>query len=193
MAPRRSGKRPYVTGMLRTAFLLAVSLGCLSAHARAESLRIEISPPSSEVDFRAYRLGVIPLDGSFRQFSGWLSYDPDQHGRCEVHLSIDAASLSVPEAVMRGMVAGPYFLDVARFPSLTYGGTCNGDRVSGALEMHGVTGAFPLALTWSPDSVRAEGRLLRADWGMTALPLLAGRTIRIRVVVPLTMHTMAGK
>jgi hypothetical protein len=33
--------------------------------------------------------------------------------------------------------------------------------------------------------VEAEGRLLRATWGMTALPNLAGRTIRIRVSIPL--------
>ncbi len=162
--------------MIRAAILAAVSIACLSAHARAEDVRIAIAPSSSEVGFRAYRLGVVPLDGSFRQFGGWLSYDPDQHGRCEVHLAIDAASVSVPEAIMRGMVAGPNFLDVARFPSLTYSGTCDGDGVSGALDMHGVTGAFRLALTWMPDSVQAEGRLMRADWGMTSLPLLAGRT-----------------
>ena len=45
---------------------------------------------------------------------------------------------------------------------------------------------FALTLTWTPDSVHGEGRLARADWGMTALPLLAGRTIRIRVSIPLT-------
>lgn len=179
--------------MLRAATLVVVSVACLSAHARAEDVRIAIAPPSSEVDFRAYRLGVIPLDGSFREFGGWLSYDPDQHGRCEVHLTINATSVSVPESVMRGMVAGPDFLDVARFPSLTYSGTCDTDGVSGALNMHGVTGAFRLELTWMSDEVQAEGHLLRADWGMTALPLLAGRTIRIRVVIPLAMHTKNGK
>ena len=31
----------------------------------------------------------------------------------------------------------------------------------------------------------AEGRLVRAEWGMTAMPLLGGRTVRIRVTVPL--------
>jgi hypothetical protein len=49
-----------------------------------------------------------------------------------------------------------------------------------------------LALTWAADGVSAEGRLVRANWGMTALPLLAGRTIRIRVVIPLKMNAVAG-
>lgn len=179
--------------MLRAALLVVVSVACLAVRAQAADLRIAITPPSSEVEFRAYRLGVIPLDGSFREFTGWLTYDPDQHQRCEVHLAINATTVSVPDSAMPGIVAGPDFLDVARFPSLTYSGTCNADGVSGALNMHGVTGAFRLALTWMPDSVQAEGHLLRADWGMTALPLLAGRTIRIRVVIPLTTHTMTRK
>ena len=51
--------------------------------------------------------------------------------------------------------------------------------------MHGVTHPFELSLTWSKDAVVAEGRLLRADWGMTAMPILGGRTVRIRVTVAL--------
>ncbi|HLY87948.1 MAG TPA: YceI family protein [Acetobacteraceae bacterium] len=177
--------------MYRIAVLVVLLAGG-PACAQAEPRRIAIAPPSSEVEFRAYKLGLVPLDGSFRAFSGWLSYDPENRGRCEVHLTIDAASLTVPASAMRNVVAGPDFLDVARYPSLTYSGTCSGDRVDGALNMHGVTGAFPLGLTWAADGVSAEGRLVRADWGMTALPLLAGRTIRIRVVIPLKMNAVAG-
>ncbi|HLJ05214.1 MAG TPA: YceI family protein [Acetobacteraceae bacterium] len=178
--------------MYRIAILVLLLVGG-SACAQAEPRRIAIAPPSSGVDFRAYKLGLVPLDGSFRAFSGWLSYDPENRGRCEVHLMVDAASLAVPESAMRNVVAGPDFLDVARYPSLTYSGTCSGDNVEGMLNMHGVTAAFPLALRWSADGVSAEGRLVRADWGMTALPLLAGRTIRIRVVISLKMNAMAGK
>jgi polyisoprenoid-binding protein YceI len=177
--------------MHRIAILGLLLIGW-TACAQAEPRRIAIAPPSSEVEFRAYKMGLVPLDGSFRAFSGWLSYDPDNRRSCEVHLTIAAASLAVPEPAMQNIVAGPDFLDVARYPSLTYSGTCSDDRVNGTLNMHGVAGAFPLALTWSPGGVSAEGRLVRADWGMTALPLLAGRTIRIQVVIPLKMNAAAG-
>ena len=173
--------------------VLVVMLAGLPACAQAEARRIAITPPSSEVEFRAYKLGVVPLDGSFRAFSGWLSYDPENRGRCEVHLTIAAASLAVPEPAMQNVVAGSDFLDVTRYPSLSYSGACSGDRVDGALNMHGVTGDFPLTLTWAHDGVSAEGRLSRADWGMTALPLLAGRTIRIRVEISFKTNTVAGK
>ena len=179
--------------MYRRIAILGVLLAGCPACVQAETRRVAIAPPSSEVEFRAYKLGLVPLDGSFGVFSGSLSYDPDNPGRCEVHLSIIAASLAMPEPVMRNVVAGPDFLDITRYPSLAYSGTCSGDRVDGALNMHGVTGAFPLTLTWSQDRVSAEGRLRRADWGMTALPLLAGRTIRIRVRISLKMNAVAGQ
>ena len=40
-------------------------------------------------------------------------------------------------------------------------------------------------LDWNGDGVVAEGRLVRAEWGMTAMSFLGGRTVRIRVTVPL--------
>jgi polyisoprenoid-binding protein YceI len=177
--------------MGRAITLLALLLACVVPRAEADPRRVELGPPSSEVDIRAYRLGILPLDGKFDHFSGWLSYDPDNHRYCQVQLTIEANSLTIGESAMRAVVVGPEFLDVTRYPSLTYSGNCDGDRVKGALGMHGVTGSFSLSLTWSNDGVRAEGRLERAEWGMTALPLLAGRTILIRVVISLTMSSTA--
>ena len=179
--------------MRPAAMLLLLVIVGLTSTVRAEPRRVSFGPPSSAVDFRAYRLGILPLDGRFNRFDGSLAYDPDDRGFCQVHLTIEADSLTIEEPAMRAVVAGPSFLDVMRYPSLTYAGDCDGDRVNGALGMHGITGPLPLSLTWSADGVQAEGRLLRADWGMTALPLLAGRTIRIRVVIPLKMNPMAHK
>jgi polyisoprenoid-binding protein YceI len=190
----RTGNRPQFTLVRSALTLFALFLACLPASGEAQPRRISFGPPSSEVAFRAYRLGILPLDGKFTRFTGWLSYDPDHPEFCEVHLDIEAASLDIAEpAPMRTIVAGPDFLDVGKFPSLTYTGSCDGGRLDGALGMHGVTGAFPLSLTWSHHGVQAEGRLLRAAWGMTALPLLAGRTIRIRVMIPLPSASSATR
>lgn len=153
--------------------------------AQAEPRTIQFAPPTSEVAFRAYKLGLLPLDGEFRHFTGRLTYDPNDHTICRVDLQIDAASLVTDEPSFQDTVAGPDFLDVERFPSLAYTGTCDGDEVDGTLGMHGVVRPFPLSLTWTDQGVRAQGRLLRAAWGMTALPGLAGRTIRILVSIPL--------
>ena len=87
---------------------------------------------------------------------------------------------------MTATVLGPDFLDGVRYPMLGYAGACGADGMSGQLTMHGVTRPFALTLDWTKDRVTAEGQLQRANWGMTARPLLGGRTVRITVTARLS-------
>jgi polyisoprenoid-binding protein YceI len=160
-------------------------LACCATAAMAAPRRVILGPPASEVGFRAYGLGLLPIDARFPRFTGSLTYDPDDHAVCRVDLSIDVASLVADDPSMRDTMLGPGFMDAAHFPSLIYIGTCQGQGLVGMLGMHGITRPFELSLTWSREKVVAEGQLRRADWGMTAMPILAGRTVRIRVAVPL--------
>ena len=185
----RCNARARMQPRMRVAATLLIA-GCLlqpSAAAWAAPRQLTFGPPTSEVDFRAYKLGLLPADGSFTRFSGRLTYDPDNHAACRVELHVDAASVASSDPATSSIVPGPDFLDVTRFPSLAYTGACEAHGLDGALDMHGVTHPFALSLTWTEAGVEAEGRLLRAEWGMTALPNLAGRTIRIRVSIPLPL------
>ena len=167
--------------------LAALLMAGLAWEAQAEPRRIQFGPPGSEVAFRAYGLGLLPIDASFTRFDGWLTYDPDVSGSCQVELHAQVASLVTDDAWRRDTIVGPDFMDAVRFPALTFAGSCRpGEDLEGMLAMHGVTRPFALSLSWRGDGVVAEGRLARADWGMTAMPLLGGRTVRIRVTVPLT-------
>jgi hypothetical protein len=77
-------------------------------------------------------------------------------------------------------------MDATSFPILSYAGSCKPQgNLEGTLAMPGVARPFVMELAWGSERVVAEGRLQRADWGMTAMPLLGGRTVRIRVAVPL--------
>jgi polyisoprenoid-binding protein YceI len=156
--------------------------------------RIELGPPGSEVEFRVYGMGLVPIDASFTRFGGWLSYDPEDKASCQVQLQVQVDSLVTGDSSIRDTIVGPDFLDAASFPTLEYTGTCDASGLGGVLAMHGVRRAFALALDWSQRGVVAQGRLVRADWGMVARPLLGGRTVRIKVSVPLqqTSHP-AGK
>ncbi|HME21631.1 MAG TPA: YceI family protein [Acetobacteraceae bacterium] len=169
-----------------TITVIALLLAGLACSAQAAPRRIQLVPPESEVAFRAYGLGLLPIDASFARFDGWLTYDPDDRGACRVELRVQVASLVTEDASLRGTIVGPDFLDAASFPDLSYAGSCEArGNLDGKLAMHGVTRPFMLSLVWDRDGVVAEGRLLRADWGMTAMPLMGGRTVRIRVAVPL--------
>ena len=165
--------------------LAASLLVGLAVGASAAPRRVPIGPPASELGFRAYGMGLMPIDASFARFTGWLTYDPADHASCQVELTAEVASLVADDATMRDRIVGPDFMDAARFPALTYAGACDAHGLAGTLGMHGVRRPFALSLTWSATGVEAEGRLVRAEWGMTAMPILGGRTVRIRVTVPL--------
>ncbi len=172
---------------VRIAFSLVVLFLMGLAHQiEAEPRRVRLGPPGSEVGFRAYGAGLLPIDVSFTRFDGWLTYDPDDRQSCRVELRVETASLVYPDPALRDTIAGPDFMDTAAFPTLTYVGACERDGLNGILAMHGVSRPFALPLNWMADGIVAEGRLLRADWGMTAMPVLVGRTVRVRVSVPLT-------
>ncbi len=157
---------------------------CLSA-AAAQEVSVELTPGSSTVGFRAYGLGLLPLDGQFARFHGRFTYDPAAPTHCSVTLQADVASLAMAPASFGQTILGPDFLDATRYPELAYDGACGPQGLAGQLTMHGVTRPFTLTLDLRADGVTAAGSLQRAEWGMTARPLLGGSTVRITVTVPL--------
>lgn len=170
---------------MRYATIVRLLASLLPWHGVAAETSVELLPGHSTVAFRTYGLGLLPLDGQFAHFHGRFTYDPDAPTHCSVTLQAEVASLAITPATFGEMVLGPDFLDAAQFPALAYHGACSADGLTGVLSMHGVTRPFSLTLDWEKSAVAAVGQLLRADWGMTARPLLGGSTVRIAVAVPL--------
>ena len=77
VAPRRIAGRAYLMHVRATFTLAALLLAGLAGSTQAAPRRIQLAPPGSEVAFRAYGLGLLPIDASFARFDGWLTYDPD--------------------------------------------------------------------------------------------------------------------
>lgn len=161
--------------------VLPVLLVLLPLSARAE--RLDLLPPTTEVGIRFYGLGFVPLDGTFTRFRGWLEHDPNRQRNCVVRLTVDASSLTMANTAIRDEIVGPDYLDIANYPRLAYDGRCDGDDMTGQLEMHGVQRPFALTIERSPERYIATGRLRRADWGMAANPTIGGQTVRIRVTI----------
>ncbi|MEJ0017389.1 MAG: YceI family protein [Acetobacteraceae bacterium] len=175
--------KPVVVSRL---FAAAVAVSLTATGAPAATRHIRLGPATGELTFRAYGLGLLPIDARFTRFDGNLTYDPADPTSCRVDLVAQVDSIVTEDPDRRATIIGPDFMDSGHYPTLTFSGACGTDGLDGMLGMHGVTRPFTLSLEWRRDAVEAEGRLLRAEWGMTAMPLLAGRTVRIRVTVPLT-------
>ncbi len=165
------------------AALAAAMLAPVLAVAAPRSFRLE--PPSATMVIRAYGMGVVPTDANVGRFDGVLTYDPARPGQCSATLTAQVGSVQT-SASMRETILGPDFLDVARFPTLAFTGTCTGpETMAGNLTMRGVTRPLSMRLEWEPHNLVATGSLQRAQWGMVAKPVVVGREIRIRVATTL--------
>jgi polyisoprenoid-binding protein YceI len=162
--------------------LAALLIG--AAPAPAAPRTIALAPPSTEVALRAYALGMMPVDGSFNRFRGTMTFDGSDPSRCTVELTIEAASLSMPQQSIRDDVVSPAFLDAAAFPTLVYRGGCAADAIRGTLTMHGQTHPLELDLERNRTGLVATGVIHRFEWGMTGRPIMVGSTVRIRVSAP---------
>jgi polyisoprenoid-binding protein YceI len=166
---------------------LIVLLACRPATmALAEPRTLPLDPAHAEVGFRAYGLGMVPIDGSFSRFSGELILDPANPAQCSIKVRVDVASLQIGDAAMQADVVSPNLLDAASFPTLTYSGACRRDVMAGTLTMHGVARPVELAVDTKGGRFSAEATVRRRDWGIVGRALLAGGTVRIRVSTPLS-------
>ncbi len=169
--------------MIRVARILTLFLApMLSLPAAAD--QAGLLPPGSQVTLRTYGFGLLPFDGQFTRFHGWIRYEPSKPTACQVILEVEASSLAMENNAIQQRITGPESMDVARFPELAFHGDCQGDTVAGSLTLHGQTHPLVLDVERSEHSIVVTGHLKRAEWGLTSHPLLGGSTIRIRVQIP---------
>ncbi|MEV8552471.1 YceI family protein [Streptomyces glaucescens] len=141
-----------------------------------------IDPAHSSVAAVARHLGISSVHGRFTEFTGSLEIAPDDVMKSRVEAVIRAASIDTGNGMRDTHLKSADFLDVERFPEITYrsaGLTAAGpDRwtVHGELGLHGVvrpvdldlsylgTGADPWGGTRA--AFRATTELRRDDFAM---------------------------
>src|SRR5262245_58682856 len=95
---------------LRCRLGLIAALVCVSTVASATPRLIPLGPPASEVGFRVYGMGLLPIDAHFARFTGWLIYDSDALTPCRVQLQVEVASLTADDTSVRDTIIGPEFM-----------------------------------------------------------------------------------
>ncbi|MFD6419562.1 YceI family protein [Streptomyces sp. NPDC060194] len=141
-----------------------------------------IDPAHSSVAASARHLGFSSVRGRFTAFSGRIAIAPDVENSL-VEAVVEADSIDTGNRMRDDHLVSPDFLDVQRFPELTYRSTApltpvGTDRwlVTGELALHGVVRSVPLDLTYlgsGPDpwggtraAFRATAELHRDDFAM---------------------------
>jgi polyisoprenoid-binding protein YceI len=133
-----------------------------------------IDPVHSSVGFSVTHLVISHVNGNFTEFSGVIVYDPQDASKDSVDVHIKAGSLSTRNDNRDADVKSPNFLDVAKYPEITFKSTRvekSGDNYTayGSLIIHGISKDVALPFTVSGP--------VKDPWGNTRIGAQAGLTI----------------
>jgi len=131
---------------MKTAIFSALLLARALTQAATGSETYEINPESSSVLFKVRLLWTTNVSGSFRQgVSGKVSLDPDAPQKSVVQLQIKTGTLDTRLTNLNNQIKGAGFLDVEKFPLITFKNTSTQKvndqqyNLTGDLTFHGVT------------------------------------------------------
>jgi len=140
----------------------------------AEPYRLDSS--NTQVAFAVQHLGIEWVTARFSDISGEFLIDPSGAGS-RVDVSVGIASLDCSEARWNQRLQSAEWLDVQRYPRMTYSSssielTDHRGIANGELTLHGVTRPIVLDVTFfkcSPSGscqFTAHGRIRRSDFGL---------------------------
>ena len=153
-------------------FLLFLMLSISAAHG-AEFNTLGVA--QSRVSF-AYKQMNVPMEGSFKRFSGQLNFDPAKPTLAQAALTIDLASIDTGSAEGDEEVAGKLWFNTQQFPVARFVSTSvkalgnNRFLVTGSLSIKGRTRVVSTSAVFRPQGASAEfvGAIVlkRADYGI---------------------------
>jgi polyisoprenoid-binding protein YceI len=149
----------------------------------------DLDKTHASVTFRVDHLGMSRYTARFTGIDGKLNFDPANPAAMSVEASVDTKSIKTdypnPTPDFDAELAGPNWLDAARFPKITFKSTSveptgpNTAKVTGDFSLHGVSKPLVLDVTFNggydgapmdPGSrvgFSAQGKIKRSDFGVS--------------------------
>ena len=168
----------------------------------------DIDVAHSAVHFHVRRMVISKVHGRFARWAGAIQLDTQELTRSSVEVTIDAGSIDTQVADRDAHLRSADFLDVAKFPQLTFRSrkiekAGPGYRVTGDLELHGVkrevvldaefagTGRDP----WGNERAgfSAKASLDRRDYGLVWNAALEAGGVLVGEKVEITVELEAVK
>ena len=143
----------------------------------------QIDSAHSSAQFSVRHMMIANVRGEFTKVSGVIAYDPADLSNSSIDVNIDAASLSTRDAQRDAHLKSADFLDIEKFPALTFRSSAivpynGGARATGNLTVHGISREITLDVEgpgpeakdpWGNQRIgaTATARLNRKDFGLT--------------------------
>jgi polyisoprenoid-binding protein YceI len=146
----------------------------LAAFASAQAQEYKIDKGHSHVGFTAKHLMISNVPGRFTDFAGTVSFDPKDLTKSSVKVTIQTASINTDNASRDGDLHSSEFLDVAKFPAMTFESTRvekrgNDYLLVGNLTIKGVTKEVQIPFTINGPVNDPWGMLRLAGEGSTTI------------------------
>lgn len=155
-----------------------------TATTAATAVTYTIDPAHSGAGFKIRHLMVAYFRGGFSGITGDVIFDPANPSNTKINASIDATTLHTHDAKRDAHVKGADFLDVEKYPKITFVSkkvTPDGKhqwKVLGDLTLHGVTKEITLDVESAEAEAKdpwgnlrsgasAETTIKRSDFGLT--------------------------
>jgi polyisoprenoid-binding protein YceI len=173
----------------RIAVLATASL-VLLAPALAQPVAYDIDVKRSEVVF-SYSTALSTGTGQFTNLGGTSDINDADPTKTTVDAFIDTRTLR--SADYQGILRGPDFFDVSRFPQMHFKSrsvrakSATALEVTGDITVKGITRTIVLHSTLTPPGAggvrqfRARTRINRNDFNMTAYAMLVGEAVDIEI------------
>ncbi|GGX93048.1 UPF0312 protein [Litchfieldella qijiaojingensis] len=142
--------------MLKKTTIAALTAAALVPMAQAQAADYVIDTENGQhafIQFKISHLGFSYILGTFRDFSGEFSYDPEDLEASNVNVEVDVASLDTNHAERDKHILSDDFLDASQYPTATFvssGFEPSGDGegvLTGELTLHGETREIEMPVT----------------------------------------------
>jgi polyisoprenoid-binding protein YceI len=182
------------------AIIVALFLGAIAASTATAQDTWQIDPMHTAAQFSVRHLGISTVRGAFTKVSGTILLDDANPAKDQIQTAIEAASVDTRVEMRDNDLRSPNFLDVQKFPTITFKSKkvepagAGKLKVTGDLTIHGVTKEVLLDVDGPTPVIKdpwgnprrgasASVKIIRQDFGVNGAPGVVGDEITISLDV----------
>jgi polyisoprenoid-binding protein YceI len=191
-------------------FLISFTAILFVSFAFAQVETWKIDPAHSAAQFAVRHMGISTVRGEFRKVSGSATYDPADPTKTSLDATIDATTVDSRVDMRDNDLRSPNFLDVAKYPTITFkskraeSAGSGKLKITGDLTIHGVTKEVVLDVDGPTAPVKdprgnvhvgasASTTINRKDFGVNGAPGMVGDEITITIDTELVKSSPAAQ